>query len=73
MDDKLSKLFEKQKDLKKKIRAAQAEQRKKEKAALMERQERIYALIKKYADSGWPKEYEALKSELVDLMRGKGR
>lgn len=64
MEDKLGKLIEKQKDLKRKIRQARAEQRKREKEVLLERQDRLFGLIRKFEEGGWPRDYEALKNEI---------
>jgi len=64
MEDKLNKLIEKQRTIKKQIREVRAVQRKKENEALRGKQERLFNLIGKYDASGWPEDYENLKSEI---------
>ncbi len=64
MEDKLTKLIEKQKTIKKQIREAKAVQRKKENEDLRKKQERLFSLIGKYDASEWPADYEDLKNDV---------
>jgi hypothetical protein len=64
MEDKLNKLIERQRTIKKQIREVRAVQRKRENEVLRGKQERLFGLIGKYDASGWPEDYEDLKSEI---------
>ena len=69
MEDKLKKLIEKQRTIKRQIREVKAVQRKKENETLRQKQERLFNLIDKYDSSGWPENYEDLKSDIRMAIR----